>query len=411
MFGSAAAFCSCTALPPNRINKRIVFYNRVPKCASTTLLAYISNMSAADAFFGPPPRSGPQWGPPAGGWPAHGGWNVQQRAAGVAAGWTDYTDARRVAFDLFQSSDFDWSHFHPDEQTSRRIASSMVALTTSDRPRGAVFERHLHFVDFQAIGLPNPAYINLLRDPVAVRSSNFRFHRDCICRQRPAMSTAWPFDEWCKADWPRRNRRLCAMDLNDCFADFEECHRLVPPNALGGTVAAEFLCGTHPDCTRDVGAKVARAKVHMRDVYAWVGVAERLPESLHVLQQRLPAFFGRRNDTILPTMHAHELARLRRRPTTEDDQPKEGLLKRIGRWWSRSNAFQYNVSAYAQPTNLTVERMLADPVMAGEVELYRYANELLDCRLRDCARHRPIRVLPSRSGRPSRPTVDAWRSG
>lgn len=119
----------------------------------------------------------------------------------------------------------------------------------------SVFERHVHFIDFEAMGYARPVYLNLLRDPVSLRTSSFYFYRDCICNQRPArmvtradhvvnFSHYHAGDEWCKRDWPRKSQELCALDVNGCYSNLAFCERALPSNALGGTVAAAAI--PHP---------------------------------------------------------------------------------------------------------------------------------------------------------------------
>ena len=88
-------------------------------------------------------------------------------------------------------------------------------------------------------GVRNLVYINLLRDPGALRASSFYFARDCICMQRPAYNytirnSSWYEiqDEWCKAEWSRKSDALCATDVNACYADLDSCRRTFPADAV-----------------------------------------------------------------------------------------------------------------------------------------------------------------------------------
>jgi hypothetical protein len=112
----------------------------------------------------------------------------------------------------------------------------------------------MHFLDPEGLKMAGPAegaangnsssarnlvYINLLRDPGALRASSFYFARDCICMQRPAYNytirnSSWYEiqDEWCKAEWSRKSDALCATDVNACYADLDSCRRTFPADAV-----------------------------------------------------------------------------------------------------------------------------------------------------------------------------------
>jgi len=229
----------------------MVFYNRVPKCGSTTMLNYIQNASRS-----------------------------------------------RSTFAFHQSNDYDSDHFHPDRDTRKRILTEMVAQAAQQER--TVFERHIHylpFADLDDLGDPKPIYINLLRDPGTLRASSFYFARDCICDQRPGYTDEnkiWELqDEWCKDEWKRKSDALCKSDINTCYEDMDKCRELFPTTALGGTVMVDFLCGTDEVCTPELTpGKLQRAKDNLRDEYLWVGVLENMEDSLHLLQTLLPGFFG-----------------------------------------------------------------------------------------------------------------------
>ena len=129
----------------------MVFYNRVPKCGSTTMLDYIDAASKMQGF--------------------------------------DEKGHRR-AFAYIRSNDYDANHFHPDRETRGRILREMVGQTRDAEgvrtDRATLFERHIHYLEYDDMDLGvRPTYINLLRDPGTLRASSFYFARECICNQRP----------------------------------------------------------------------------------------------------------------------------------------------------------------------------------------------------------------------------------
>ena len=340
---------------------QLVFYNRVPKAASTTMLRYIEHASTSLGDFYCTDDKG---------WP-----DMVLRRRGEEAGWFDYHGNRRVAFDFFQSTDFDSRHFHPDERQSRAVASAVRELAGS---HNALFERHIHFIDFEALGLPRAVYINVLRDPIRVRASAYYFYRDCVCGQRPGYTDAKGFkqeqDQWCKADWHRSSPTLCAMDVDQCYADLDRCREQVSAGALGGTVTLDFLCGTLAPCAATVplADRLSHAMSHLRDKYLWVGVVERLSDSLRVLQRLLPDFFGTMTAEVWGRKEFKPDGTLsQRRSLTQSERTRPSAKMR-----ARNRTDSQSVVAPE-----TAERMRRQPEMAAELALYECAVELLDCRL------------------------------
>ena len=132
----------------------------------------------------------------------------------------------------------------------------------------------------------------------------------------------------------------------------------MPALALGGTVEVDFFCGTHQDCDGPLDVKLARAKTHLRDKYAWVGVLENLSDSLLLLQKLLPDFFG--------TMDAGYWGQ-------EVIQPS-----------GQSGPDRMQDPGAPEPTPDTIARMRRDPLTAAEFELYDYAKTILECKMRGC---------------------------
>jgi len=232
--------------------------------------------------------------------------------------------------------------------------------------------------------LPRAVYINVLRDPIRVRASAYYFYRDCVCAQRPAYQDTKGYqqeqDQWCKQDWHRRSAKLCAMDVDQCYADLDRCREQVSADALGGTVTLDFLCGTLAPCAATVplAERLSHAMSNLRDKYLWVGVVERLSDSLHVLQRLLPDFFG---STTAEVWGRREFkpdgTQSQRRSLTQSERTRPQPAKTRAR--NRTDS-----KSVVAPE--TAERMRRQPEMAAELALYECAVELLDCRMRSsCA--------------------------
>ena len=302
------------------------------------------------------------------------------------------TGPERNAFNFYQATqpeDFDNSRWAPGPSRAHEILSSILAEAPGRR---TLHERHMHFLDPEGLRRERAAaaaangssssgrnlvYINLLRDPGALRASSFYFARDCICMQRPAYNytirnSSWYEiqDEWCKTEWHRKSEALCATDVNSCYADLDSCRRTFPADALGGTVELDFMCGTHADCADDqpIEVKFSRALRNLRDSYLWVGVLERLQDSLRLLQTLLPEYFGHMNAS--HWAHAHF-------------QP-DHVASEHGAPASSEDPAAAPTGGSAPPSAETIAIMRRDPHMRAEFELYERANDVLNCKLQGC---------------------------
>ena len=300
------------------------------------------------------------------------------------------TGPERNAFNFYQATqpeDFDNSRWAPGPSRAHEILSGMLAEAPGRR---TLHERHMHFLDPEGLKQePNPeavngsssgrnlVYINLLRDPGALRASSFYFARDCICMQRPAYTytirnSSWYEiqDEWCKAEWPRKSDALCATDVNSCYADLDSCRATFPADALGGTVELDFMCGTHADCAdgQPIALKSARALRNLRDSYLWVGVLERMHDSLRLLQTLLPEYFGH--------MDAGYWANANFQP--------DHVASEHGAPDSSEPPAAAPPGGSAPPSAETIAIMRRDPHMSAEFELYERANDVLSCKLQGC---------------------------
>ena len=302
------------------------------------------------------------------------------------------TGPERNAFNFYQATqpeDFDNSRWAPGPSRAHEILSSILAEAPGKR---TLHERHMHFLDPEGVRRERAAaaaangssssgrnlvYINLLRDPGALRASSFYFARDCICMQRPAYNytirnSSWYEiqDEWCKAEWHRKSEALCATDVNSCYADLDSCRRTFPADALGGTVELDFMCGTHADCAegQPIEVKSARALRNLRDSYLWVGVLERLQDSLRLLQVLLPEYFGHMNASYWANAHF---------------QP-DHVASEHGAPAASEAPAAVPIGGSAPPSAETIAIMRRDPHMRAEFELYERANDVLNCKLQGC---------------------------
>jgi len=247
--------CDC----PVQKGPTLIFYNRVPRCGSTTMLHYIENASAVGEF------------------------------------------------NFFHYEHYGDTSLQPSNTTRHEILTQMVDAAGSE---SALFERHIHYLETDDVKLHRkPVYIQMLRDPAEHETSSFYFWRDCICRQEKeaedGAGNLFTRDNWCKAYWHWKSDDMCKQTINTCWANMTECKRLYPDPAMGGTVEIDFLCGTRDEC-EELGlteAKYQRALSNLRDNYMYVGILEHIRDSLELLQHILPNFFGHMDAPWWATQH------------------------------------------------------------------------------------------------------------
>lgn len=292
-----AGSCSCDAIDSD---EKVVFYNRVPKTGSTTMLTFL------DAA------------------------------------------AKTNGYKVIHSEDFDPDHFDPSDREVRKGVVQDMSSVYGAIEGKVVFERHIHYIDFAEFGRKQPIYMNMLRDPGSLRTSGFYFFRDCVC-----SGAAEPTNVWCSAHWDKKSDEFCATTINTCYADFDVCK--ATGHHVFGQPLNEFLCGTSDECQDfDSDRKTELAKHNLANKYSWVGILESLTNSLQLLQQIMPSFYGSMNMT--------EWGQVDVNPVGKDDHDK----------------------AYEKPTELTMQRMRNASQLAREYELYDYARELFECKLRAC---------------------------
>ena len=301
--GKTARWCgACPAAAPRSAaaagqparRPLLIVFNRVPKCGSTSFEAI-----------------------------------VQQQA-------------RERGFGFERSKDYVHNRLEPAEQ--RELVRTAVGLA---KRRPTLYDRHVLHVDFALHGAGlRPAYINLLRDPMRMQLSDFYYWRQCACVTHQSF---------CRAAWPlKASTRLCAADFT-----IDEAYANVSRAAPTVGLMTRWFCGHDRACAgaepQPARAREASVRLAMRRLavdYLWVGVLERLEDSLRLLAKLLPHYFG--------GLAVERVARERRRP--------------------RTNASAYG---YPEPSAETLHKIAVEN--ENDVRLYRFALRLLDCRLGSCA--------------------------
>ncbi len=296
---------SCTAACPVHSTERlaseptlhpVVIFNRVPKCGSTSLEVIIKRQAAERTFA------------------------------------------------FIKSSDYVNNTLTPAEQ--RAFAARIVALA---QQQPTIFDRHMLHLNLRLLAPASPPrlrvhYINLLRDPIKMELSAFYFWRTCVCRTRQAFcSEAWEL---------AHSTPLCrpGYGLDDVYAN------VTPTPKVG--LLSRWFCGHRTECAgadpQPAAARrsaLRRALATLRQDYVWVGILERLEDSLRLLARVLPAFFG--------NLAVERAAREHVRP--------------------RSNASAY---AYTGATQATLQKLALEN--ENDLRLYLSAVRLLRCRMQSC---------------------------
>nr|CAH7731150.1 unnamed protein product [Callosobruchus chinensis] len=232
-------------LHPDNLNntkkaqQQIVFFNRVPKVGSQTLMELLRRLSIRNDF----------------------GFH-QDRVQRV--------ETIRLS---------------PEDQ------ASLAAMVSSYEPPG-VYIKHVCFTNVSNFGFPEPIYINLVRDPIERVISWYYYVRApwyYVERKIAFPDIPLPDPKWLKKDFEHcvlsgdRECRYVQGEIREGIGD----HRR----------QSMFFCGHHPDCLPfNTEGALERAKLAVEKHYAVVGVLEDMNTTLSVLEKYIPRFFEGSSD-------------------------------------------------------------------------------------------------------------------
>ncbi|XP_019769709.2 heparan sulfate 2-O-sulfotransferase pipe [Dendroctonus ponderosae] len=234
-----------STLEPNQLNNTrkaqhdVVFFNRVPKVGSQTLMELLRRLSIRNDF----------------------GFH-QDRVQRV--------ETIRLA---------------PEDQ------AALSALVSSyEEP--SVYIKHVCFTNVSSFGLPEPIYINLVRDPVERVISWYYYVRApwyYVERKIAFPDLPLPDPKWLKKDFEQcvlsgdRECKYLKGEVREGIGD----HRR----------QSMFFCGHHVDCLPfNTDGALERAKRAVEENYAVVGVLEEMNTTLAVLEHYVPRFFEGASD-------------------------------------------------------------------------------------------------------------------
>ncbi|CAF1627286.1 unnamed protein product [Adineta ricciae] len=158
--------------------------------------------------------------------------------------------------------------FRLSPEVHREIASDILNAKAP-----VLYERHMYFVDFNALKYPQPVYINIIRDPVKRIISQYYWTRQS-CREE--------------------NR--CYLDMKYFNETLDECvqrrsaSECINP-AQGVDTILPFFCGHDPKCESLSNYSLNEAKKNIINHYTVVGVVEELYNFLFLLERLFPRFF------------------------------------------------------------------------------------------------------------------------
>ncbi|XP_050689900.1 heparan sulfate 2-O-sulfotransferase pipe-like [Eriocheir sinensis] len=211
------------------LNARILLYNRIPKCASSTMQTILR--------------------------------------------WC----SRQLGYEHFSSTVYDQ---HQLSQGKQRELVANLTTRTSTTPGLQSYDRHLYYTDFEEQGAQRPAYINLVREPVERFISSFYYRRS---KERLARILAHGHLVASPSpNWRNRTVEQCVVS-GDAECSFTQGSRQ--------EMVLTYFCGHQPFC-RTVGSKVAlqRAKQMVSEAYSVVGLVGHMEVSLRLMETLIPGY-------------------------------------------------------------------------------------------------------------------------
>ncbi|XP_043466136.1 heparan sulfate 2-O-sulfotransferase pipe [Leptopilina heterotoma] len=167
------------------------------------------------------------------------------------------------------------------------IEQLQLARMISNFLEPSVYVKHVCFTNFTEFNLPEPIYVNMVRDPVErviswyyyVRAPWYYVERKQFFPDIPLPDPAWL----------RKDFESCVLnDDRECKYLEGEIHEGIGDHRRQSL----FFCGHSDKCMpfNTVGA-LERAKTSLEKQYAVVGVLEDLNTTLAVLENYIPLFF------------------------------------------------------------------------------------------------------------------------
>ncbi|EDQ91213.1 uncharacterized protein MONBRDRAFT_15088 [Monosiga brevicollis MX1] len=252
---------TCVALNPHS-----VFYNRVPKAASTSLKTLASQRAHKNGY--------------------------------IHISSTVYND--RGFFETDQ-----------EEANVQRIQAIF------DQYDKVLYDQHIRFLNFSKFGKHQPAYINMVREPISRAVSTYYFARVGQHSRRDEIRAL--LGE--QADW----------DINTCIDRREEC-RWFTSKIEHFNLMTRFFCGHSEACRVVDDAAFEVAKYNLEHNFVFVGVTERFAESVRVLEKILPKFFRGAYRTISSAAPDASRQNVNKKAGAKPNQENLEILQHLARY-------------------------------------------------------------------------------
>ncbi|XP_077994683.1 uronyl 2-sulfotransferase-like [Glandiceps talaboti] len=177
---------------------------------------------------------------------------------------------QKHSYTKFTSEEFNKKNLTQEEQ--KELVAEINGLTPP-----VIYDRHVYFTPFQKFGSKNPAWVNLIRDPLRRFISLYYFKR-----------FGDPHTAAGEFNMPEEiiNRSFDDCVLNNVFeCSTKASFRVVP-----------YFCGHGEGCRMPNKWAVEQAKKNVAENYAVVGILEEFNTTLELLDKLLPQFFGGATD-------------------------------------------------------------------------------------------------------------------
>ncbi|XP_033212740.1 heparan sulfate 2-O-sulfotransferase pipe [Belonocnema kinseyi] len=167
------------------------------------------------------------------------------------------------------------------------IEQLQLATMVSSFVEPSVYVKHVCFTNFTEFNLPEPIYVNMVRDPVErVISWYYYVRAPWYYVERKQIFPDLPLPD---PNWLRKDFESCVLnDDRECKYLEGEIHEGIGDHRRQSL----FFCGHSEKCTpfNTIGA-LERAKMAVEKHYAVVGVLEDVNTTLAVLENYVPLFF------------------------------------------------------------------------------------------------------------------------
>ncbi|ELT95052.1 hypothetical protein CAPTEDRAFT_225063 [Capitella teleta] len=135
--------------------------------------------------------------------------------------------------------------------------------------KAVFYDKHVHYINFTRLHLPQPAYINLIRDPVDRMISWYYFIR---------------FEKG----------HIRSMTDSERNMSFDDCVRSSHPDCVhpfNYSVLVPYFCGLDEFCRYPGPKSLAQAKANLKQHYTIVGLADQMEDFYWALERLLPDYF------------------------------------------------------------------------------------------------------------------------